>query len=160
MIQVNQYAFRIAASSVARHRIAKRPSSRKSHLATLFSRTIHDSPYLCSFVSSGPEYHQAFKTFLAHTDQKDNAMAWIKREVEALDDRRVLIDAGAGSGKLTVWFTQYFSRVIAIEPNPSLEAELRAACPSADVFAMPITMARPFDALFCLTPATEYELSF
>jgi methyltransferase family protein len=93
------------------------------------------------FASNSPEYHRAFKTFLAHTDQKDKALAWLKREVEVLGNRAVMIDAGAGSGKLTSWFEPYFGQVVAIEPNPSLAAELRDACPTAHVLASTIAEA-------------------
>jgi hypothetical protein len=70
-------------------------------------------------------------------------MAWLRREVEALQDRAVMIDVGAGSGKLTSWFTPYFARVIAIEPNPFLGAELRAVCPTAEILATTITATLP-----------------
>ena len=72
-----------------------------------------------SFVSSSPEYHRAFQAFLAHTDQKDKAREWLRHEVDGLANRSVMIDAGAGSGKLTSWLTPLFGTVIAIEPNPS-----------------------------------------
>jgi 2-polyprenyl-3-methyl-5-hydroxy-6-metoxy-1,4-benzoquinol methylase len=99
-----------------------------------------------SFASNSLEYHRAFKTFLAHTDQKDKALAWLKREVETLGNRAVMIDAGAGSGKLTSWFEPYFGQVIAIEPNPSLAAELRDSCATADVLASTIAEASPSKA--------------
>jgi hypothetical protein len=118
-----------------------------------------------SFASSSPDYHRAFRTFLAHTDQKDQALAWLSRQVEALGDRAVMIDAGAGGGKLTSWFIPYFRRVIAIEPNPSLEAELRAASPTADVLPTTITAAAPSAAgnfvlcshVFYHIPEAEWE---
>jgi len=120
-------------------RISRRGRDHHSRGGAHMTRDAH----VRSFVSSGPDYHQAFKTFLAHTDQKDKALAWLRREVEALQDRAVMIDVGAGNGKLTSWLTSYFGRVIAIEPNPSLAAELRAACPTADVLATPIAATLP-----------------
>ncbi len=96
-----------------------------------------------SFVSNSPDYHRAFQAFLDHTDQKQNALSWLRREVDALANRSVMIDAGAGSGTLTAWFTPLFQTVVAIEPNPSLESALRAACPTAVVIADTITAATP-----------------
>ena len=96
-----------------------------------------------SFVSSSPEYHRAFQAFLAHTDQKDKAREWLRHEVNGLANRSVMIDAGAGSGKLTSWLTPLFGTVIAIEPNPSMESELRIACPDAVVIAATIASASP-----------------
>src|SRR5262249_7631810 len=96
-----------------------------------------------SFVSSSPEYHRAFQAFLAHTDQKDKAREWLRHEVDGLANRSVMIDAGAGSGKLTSWLTPLFETVIAIEPNPSLESELRTTCPDAAVSACTIASVSP-----------------
>lgn len=96
-----------------------------------------------SFASNSPEYHRAFQAFLDHTDQKDKAMAWLNREVESLPSRSVGIDAGAGSGTLTRWLAPRFESVVAIEPNPSLVAELRRACPDALVIPDVITAASP-----------------
>jgi hypothetical protein len=61
-----------------------------------------------SFDSTTPEYTRAFQTFLAHTDQKEQAMAWLDREVTALARRGTAIDAGAGTGKLTAWLVEHF----------------------------------------------------
>jgi trans-aconitate methyltransferase len=95
------------------------------------------------YSSLGEDYHAAFKEFLDHTDQKANAMAWLEREVASLPRRETFIDAGAGNGKLTTWFVPRFERVIAVEPNASLAAELRAACPSATVLPTTIGQADP-----------------
>lgn len=88
-------------------------------------------------------YHRAFQVFLDHTDQKDTAREWLTRLVQALPSRQVFIDAGAGNGKVTAWFTDQFSRTIAIEPNPSLCEELRHTCPTAAVFPDMILEAQP-----------------
>ena len=72
------------------------------------------------FDSTTPEYTRAFHLFLSHTDQKEKTMEWLDREVEALPQRRIAIDAGAGTGKLTKWLADRFARVIGVEPNPSL----------------------------------------
>src|SRR5262249_62419442 len=96
-----------------------------------------------SFVSSSPEYHRAFQAFLSHTDQKDKAREWIRHEVDGLANRTVMIDAGAGSGKLTSWLAPLFGTVIAIEPNPSMGSGLRTACPDAVVIPVPVASASP-----------------
>lgn len=83
--------------------------------------------------SQSREYHRAFQVFLDHTDQKVKAQKWLNDLVGALPSRRVFVDAGAGNGKVTAWFTGRFERTIAIEPNASLRTELRRACPAADI---------------------------
>ena len=121
-----------------------------------------------SFASDSPEYHRAFRTFLAHTDQKANALGWLRGEVDALAARSVLIDAGAGNGALTARLAPRFDRVVAIEPNPSLEAELRAACPAAVVLPTTIAAAAPPDRAefvisahtFYYIPRAEWEANF
>jgi SAM-dependent methyltransferase len=98
---------------------------------------------LRAYASDTPEYQRAFKAFLDNTDQKENALAWLTRQVNALPSRQTLIDAGAGTGKLTAALLPSFDRVVAIEPNPSLQADLRAACPTAAVLPATILDARP-----------------
>ena len=75
--------------------------------------------------------HQAFQVFLEHTDQKVNARRWLDALVQTLPVRRAFLDAGAGNGQVTAWFLEQFERTIAIEPSPSLSAELRRTCPGA-----------------------------
>jgi hypothetical protein len=53
------------------------------------------------FDSTTAEVSQAFQTFLTHTDQKEQALDWLDREVSALGRRGTAIDAGAGTGTLT-----------------------------------------------------------
>jgi SAM-dependent methyltransferase len=89
------------------------------------------------------EYGRAFGVFLAHTDQKAKAVAWLEQEVSGLGSRGVFIDAGAGTGKLTGWLGPRFHQTIAIEPNPSLRDELQTSCPWAEVIPVPISEARP-----------------
>jgi len=96
-----------------------------------------------SFASNSPEYRRAFQAFLDHTDQKAGAMAWLGREADSLTRRSVGIDAGAGAGTLTRWLLPRFGTVVAIEPNPSLVADLRAACPDAVVIPDVIAAAEP-----------------
>jgi trans-aconitate methyltransferase len=93
--------------------------------------------------SQSADYHRAFQVFLDHTDQKVNARRWLDALVEGLPARRLYIDAGAGNGQVTAWFTARFERTIAIEPNPSLAAELRHACPSAELLQTGILQATP-----------------
>jgi trans-aconitate methyltransferase len=118
-----------------------------------------------SFASDSPEYHQAFKAFLVHTDQKEKALGWLSDEVAKLRNRNVMIDAGAGNGKLTTWFIPRFQQIVAIEPNPSLEAALRESCPTIRVLPTTITAAIPSveaDFVLCshvfyYIPRSEWE---
>jgi SAM-dependent methyltransferase len=93
--------------------------------------------------SQTPQYRRAFQVFLDHTDQKDTARAWPDRQVRAVPQRRVFIDAGAGTGKVTAWYTDQFQQAIAVEPNPSLCRELRHTCPTAQILPQMILAARP-----------------
>lgn len=86
-----------------------------------------------SFNSDTEDYHHAFQCFLDHTDQKDKAKEWLDSFVGALAERRVFVDAGAGNGKVTAWYTNHFDSTIALEPNPSLFDSLCEACPEAEV---------------------------
>jgi hypothetical protein len=97
-------------------------------------------------------YQRSFQVFLDHTDQKTVAREWLTRRVEALSSRQVLIDAGAGNGKVTAWFTDRFERAVAIEPNPHLAEELRGVCSTAEVLPTTILGARPLvlgDMVLC-----------
>ncbi len=104
--------------------------------------------HVSNFDSATPEYSKAFHTFLAHTDQKEKALEWLDREIGALAQRRTAIDAGAGTGKLTAWLAKRFSTVIGLEPNPSLAAEFRTACPTATLIP---------DTLLAAAPATSAD---
>ncbi|MGE5194771.1 MAG: class I SAM-dependent methyltransferase [Deltaproteobacteria bacterium] len=83
--------------------------------------------------SLGSDYERAFGVFLAHTDQKDKAWEWLDQEVGRLAARRQMVDAGAGTGKVTAWFAPRFERTIAIEPNPHLRRHLEVNCPAAEI---------------------------
>ena len=104
------------------------------------------------FDSQGEPYRVTFNTFLAHTDQKANAMVWLEREIASLPRREVFIDAGAGNGKLTKVLQDHFPTRIAIEPNDSLRQDLVAACPDATVIGETISHAEPLaraDFILC-----------
>lgn len=88
--------------------------------------------------SLGSDYERAFDVFLAHTDQKDKARSWLDRAVGRLKTRRTFVDAGAGTGKVTAWYTGRFEKTIAIEPNPHLRQQLRTNCPAATILDGPI----------------------
>ena len=96
------------------------------------------TPRVTVYDSLGSDYDRAFAVFLAHTDQKDKAHGWLMGAVGALVSRRVFIDAGAGTGKVTAWLTEEFGRTIAIEPNPHLRVHLERNCPSAEIVPTPI----------------------
>ena len=92
--------------------------------------------------SQSREYHQAFQVFLDHTDQKLKAQQCLSNLIDHLPSRRVFIDAGAGNGKVTAWFTERFDRTIAIESNASLRRDLKRACPTADLISEQILNAK------------------
>ena len=102
-----------------------------------------DSALVSVYDSKSAAYHEAFGVFLRCTDQKTNARRWLDDFVERMADRLVLIDAGAGNGQVTAWLLDRFERTIAIEPNPSLNADLMLACPSAEILSVPILKADP-----------------
>jgi SAM-dependent methyltransferase len=110
------------------------------------------------FDSVTPEYTRAFLRFLANTDQKEKASEWLDREVGSLARRRTAIDAGAGTGKLTAWLAGRFGTVTGVEPNPSLAAEFRAACPSATLVPDTIVGAEPGAADFVLCSHVFYYI--
>lgn len=85
------------------------------------------------FNSDTEDYHRAFQCFLDHTDQKHKAKEWLDKFVGNLPRRRIFVDAGAGNGKVTAWYTNHFEDTIALEPNPSLFDDLCEACPDAEV---------------------------
>jgi SAM-dependent methyltransferase len=93
------------------------------------------------FASSDPEYEVAFGTFLACTDQKTKAMAFLDEQLRRLRRKNTFVDVGAGNGKLTSHFLNAFQKCVAIEPNPYLVRELRAQCPVAEVLEQRIDEA-------------------
>jgi SAM-dependent methyltransferase len=95
------------------------------------------------FDSSGEAYKQSFQVFLENTDQKARARRWLENFLNVLPRKRVLIDAGAGSGEVTAWLSPSFEKTIAIEPNPFLLKKLVALLPDADVICKPILDAAP-----------------
>ena len=99
-------------------------------------------PTIAVYDSQSREYHLAFQIFLDHTDQKLQAQKWLTALIDRLPSRGVVIDAGAGNGKVTAWFTDRFRHTIAIEPNASLRRELEGACPTAEVIPEKILDAK------------------
>jgi SAM-dependent methyltransferase len=102
-----------------------------------------DQKLLNVYDSQGDEYSRAFSVFLAHTDQKAKANAWLEQEVKGLANRDVFIDAGAGNGQLTGWLAPRFRKTIAIEPNPSFREGLQRSCRGVELLPVPIAQARP-----------------
>jgi SAM-dependent methyltransferase len=102
-----------------------------------------DAALVRVYDSQSVAYHQAFQVFLDHTDQKVNARRRLDGLVQSLPARRVFVDAGAGNGQVTAWFLNQFERTIAIEPSPSLSADLGRSCPSVELIPLKILDARP-----------------
>ncbi|MFG2666601.1 class I SAM-dependent methyltransferase [Streptomyces sp. NPDC048387] len=93
--------------------------------------------------SQSTQYEKAFATFLAHTDQKRKAHDYLRQVVSGLTRRRVLLDAGAGSGETTGRLAGHFERTIAVEPNPDLRKRLARRLPQAEIRAAEIMDVRP-----------------
>jgi Methyltransferase domain len=93
--------------------------------------------------SQSAAYQRAFQVFLDHTDQKAKARDWLDHLVHGLPSRDLFVDAGAGNGKVTVWYSDQFQHTVAIEPNPYLCEELRHTCPTAEVLPETILAAQP-----------------
>jgi SAM-dependent methyltransferase len=102
-----------------------------------------DQDLMSTYDSQGEEYTRAFGVFLAHTDQKAKATAWLDCEVDALLNRDVFIDAGAGTGQLTARLQPRFGQTIAIEPNASLRDKLKLSCQGAEILPLSITASQP-----------------
>lgn len=94
-----------------------------------------------AFLSDTDAYKVAFETFLANTDQKVQARAWMDAQIPQLNDVEVLVDAGAGNGELTKYLVDRFGSVIAIEPNPFLLEQLQFDCPDVLTIADDILAA-------------------
>ncbi len=110
--------------------------------------SLNDSKWVSVYDSQTEKYHKAFEVFLKHTDQKVNAKKRLDQLVKQIPNRRVLIDAGAGNGQVTSWYSgkfeeTKFNQTLAIEPNASLRDELRLTCPSCEVLPQKILEAKP-----------------
>ena len=102
-----------------------------------------DSDFVRVYDSQSEAYREAFKVFLSYTDQKVNAREWLRRFIQTLPHRQVLIDAGAGTGQLTSWIAPDFERTMAIEPSAYLREEFRKNFPDCQLFSGFITDVIP-----------------
>ncbi len=93
--------------------------------------------------SQSRDYQEAFELFLKHTDQKVVFKKKLNQLINLLPCRRVFIDAGAGTGQITSWFTERFQRTVAIEPNAFLHQPLRKNSPEVELIDKPILVAKP-----------------
>lgn len=104
--------------------------------------------------SDSQEYHQTFKFYLEHCDEKAKTHQWLNQLIEKLPNRQLLIDVGAGYGITTALFMGLFEQTIALEPNSSLRAELKKNCPELEVLPDQILQTqlpeRSADLIFCL----------
>ncbi|MGA5098869.1 class I SAM-dependent methyltransferase [Streptomyces lavendulocolor] len=92
---------------------------------------------------SHPRYGEIFRTYLAHTDEKKQQQRLLHHIVDALPQREIFVDVGAGTGLFTAGLAEKFDRTVAVEPDPELRRELRTACPDAEVLPVPIAAAEP-----------------
>lgn len=70
-------------------------------------------------------YDQYFGWFLASSNQKDVAGAWLNQLFETLTLRDTCIDAGAGRGDMLKLLSPHFRRCIAIEPGHEMAQSLK-----------------------------------
>ena len=90
------------------------------------------------FRSHDEYYDRVFTLFIQSTDQKQQAAAWLRDYLSRFPTNGLAIDAGAGNGILTRHLADHFAEVLAVEPNPSLLAELVAS--GANVRILPETI--------------------
>src|SRR5207342_2801669 len=67
----------------------------------------------------------------ARPDYPDEAVAWLVSELRIGPDSDVL-DLAAGTGKLTRQLARLGARLIAVEPDDAMRAELRRILPTVD----------------------------
>lgn len=79
------------------------------------------------FHSHDEYYDRVFTLFIKSTNQKQQAARWLDDFLSRFAPNQLAIDAGAGNGILTKQLTPHFAEVIAVEPNPTLLAELATA---------------------------------
>ncbi|MFH8371556.1 class I SAM-dependent methyltransferase [Streptomyces sp. NPDC018031] len=91
-------------------------------------------------------YRQAFDLFLAGTDEKTFAHAYLDEVVRRLPARRVFLDIGPADGTTTRHLSPGFERTICIEPSAPMRRALRDSCPGALVLAEPVMEAQPDSA--------------
>ncbi|MFF5426428.1 MULTISPECIES: class I SAM-dependent methyltransferase [unclassified Streptomyces] len=87
-------------------------------------------------------YREAFAQFLAGTDEKTNAHAYLRAVVDTMPTRRVFLDVGAADGTTTRHLAPYFERTVCIEPSAPMRRVLARTCPQAEVVAQPVADAR------------------
>ncbi|MFG2622466.1 class I SAM-dependent methyltransferase [Streptomyces sp. NPDC048507] len=119
---------------------------------TTSARSSGHRPRVAPLDPLGPAYARAFTTLLAHTTRPGPATDPLAATLAGLSRHRVLIDAGAGTGRLTASVGNRFDQVIAVEPSPHLRPHLARACPGARVLAGTIADAdpgEPADLVLC-----------
>lgn len=95
------------------------------------------------YTSQGKAYKHAFEVFLKHTNQKKVMRMWVSKLIDTLHHKHTFIDAGAGEGESTSWFSPSFEKTIAIEPNPYLLEKLKKKLPHTIDINKEILDARP-----------------
>nr|WP_240449186.1 methyltransferase domain-containing protein [Streptomyces harenosi] len=88
-------------------------------------------------------YRRALGRFLAGSDEKAVAHAYLDRVVAALPRRRVLLDIGPADGTTTRHLAPSFERTVCVEPSEPMRRALRQTCPDAVVLADPVLEAEP-----------------
>ncbi|WP_173868089.1 methyltransferase domain-containing protein [Streptomyces albus subsp. chlorinus] len=87
-------------------------------------------------------YRDAWRLFLAGSDEKATTHAYLRRVVEQLPSRKVFLDVGAADGTTTRYLTPFFEHTVCIEPSEPMRRALARACPQAELVAEPVSEAR------------------
>ncbi|MFV0131434.1 class I SAM-dependent methyltransferase [Streptomyces sp. HMX112] len=93
-------------------------------------------------VVDGESYRDAFRAFLAGTDEKDVTHAYLTDVVRRLPARRTFLDVGAADGTTTKQLSPFFEKTLCIEPGEHMYELLRRNCPDAVILRDPVLEAQ------------------
>jgi trans-aconitate methyltransferase len=98
-------------------------------------------PAIHQYDFDSTHYAQVFALLLRQSDEKQQAIDWLRQCVEALPSHQCFVDAGAGMGTVTAALQNRFAHTVAIEPNVRFHASIDAACPQAELMPCSIQEA-------------------
>jgi SAM-dependent methyltransferase len=82
-----------------------------------------------------PEYADAFDVLLRSTRERAFLHQLLTSTLSRYPPEAHAVDWGAGRGDLTALMLQHFRHVYAVEPSPTMRAELEKRCPEACILA-------------------------
>lgn len=83
--------------------------------------------------ASNSNYQQQLELFERCSNSKDLCLERLRAVVDRLPRHESFLDIGAGNGILTLPLAKTFRRVVAVEPNPILAANLKSRAPELHV---------------------------